>query len=238
MKKLIVIALGISLFIAGCGTTANDRSAEKEKLVSKNNTDSKVTKTDSQNTKSIEHTKTDSQSTESKKDTNTESQNSESKNDTKMDSQSTERKKDNTESRNAKSKEETNAAKKNQYSPVTGEKEKYIKKLNDIKKGLGQFDKALENGTQLEMGQAYGEIFKRWDNALNDIYVTLEKQLSTSEMDRLRAEQREWIAYRDETAKKKSLKFEGGTMESLEYISTQARITEERCYELVEGYMK
>lgn len=57
-------------------------------------------------------------------------------------------------------------------------------------------------------------------------------------MDKLREEQREWIKYRDLTAKKAASKFEGGTMESLEFISVQARITEERCYDLVEGYME
>ncbi|RXJ02558.1 DUF1311 domain-containing protein [Anaerobacillus alkaliphilus] len=56
-------------------------------------------------------------------------------------------------------------------------------------------------------------------------------------MTKLREEQRGWIKYRDEEAKKRSKVFEGGTMESLEYISTQARITKERCFELVEEYM-
>jgi uncharacterized protein YecT (DUF1311 family) len=155
----------------------------------------------------------------------------------KAEEENTEQKEEsNTESQNTKSNEETNGAIKEQ-SP-SGEKEKYIKKLDDIKNGLGEFEKVLKTGTQVEMGQAYGEIFARWDRALNDIYGALEKQLSASEMDKLRENQREWITYRDETAKKASLKFEGGTMESLEYVSTQARITEDRCYELVEGYMK
>ncbi|WP_254052744.1 lysozyme inhibitor LprI family protein [Bacillus sp. V59.32b] len=225
MKKLIVMPLFLSLFLVGCGTSANDQAAEEEKPVSENDTDSNQdTKTDSQNIKSNEDTKTDSQSTENKKET-------------KADSQSMESKKNNTESPNTKNNEETNASKKNTSSPVLGEKAKYIIKLNEIKKSLGEFDKVLETGTQVEMGQAYGEIFTRWDNALNDIYGTLEKQLSANEMDRLREEQREWIIYRDETAQKESLKFEGGTMESLEYISIQARITEERCYDLVEGHM-
>ena len=113
-----------------------------------------------------------------------------------------------------------------------------MKKLNDIKKGLAEFDKALETGTQVKMTQAKGEIFKRWDTALNEIYVALENQLSTSKFEILREEQRKWLTYRDEVAKENSLKFEGGTMASLEYVSTQARVTEERCYELVEGYME
>ncbi|WP_053178225.1 lysozyme inhibitor LprI family protein [Peribacillus loiseleuriae] len=120
---------------------------------------------------------------------------------------------------------------------AASEREKYLKKLNDIKKGLAEFDNALA-GTQVEMTQAKGEIFKRWDTALNEIYGALENQLSTSKFESLREEQRKWLTYRDEVAKENSLKFEGGTMASLEYISTQARLTEERCYELVEGYME
>lgn len=149
----------------------------------------------------------------------------------KEESYSEESKKNNSETLTTKNNAGTNTS-------SVGEKEKYIKKLDDIKKSLGEFDKTLETGTQFEIGQAYGEIFTRWDKALNDIYGALDKQISSSEMDMLREEQREWIEYRDESAKKESLKYEGGTMQSLEYISTQAKITEERCYELVEGYMK
>ena len=118
---------------------------------------------------------------------------------------------------------------------AAGQREKYLKKLNDIKKDLAEFDKALA-GTQMEMTQAMGEIFKRWDTALNEIYGALENQLSTSEFESLREEQHKWLTYRDEVAKENSLKFEGGSMASLEYISTQARLTEERCYELVDKY--
>ncbi|MFS0767289.1 MULTISPECIES: lysozyme inhibitor LprI family protein [Peribacillus] len=121
---------------------------------------------------------------------------------------------------------------------AAGEREKYLKKLNNIQKGLTEFDKALETGTQVEMTQAKGETFKRWDTALNEIYGALENQLSTSKFESLREEQRKWLTYRDEVAKENSLKFEGGTMASLEYVSTQARVTEERCYELVEGFME
>lgn len=142
-------------------------------------------------------------------------------------------------------KEEVTNTEKEKAEPVkvesdkaAGEREKKLKKLNDIQKGLAEFDKALETGTQVEMTQAKGEIFKRWDTALNEIYGALENQLSTSKFESLREEQRKWLTYRDEVAKENSLKFEGGTMASLEYVSTQARVTEERCYELVEGYME
>ena len=73
---------------------------------------------------------------------------------------------------------------------------------------------------------------------LNEIYGVLKEQLTQEAMDQLRKEQREWIAERDATAKKASLKYEGGTMEQLEYVAVVNNLTEERCFELVEDYMK
>ena len=57
-------------------------------------------------------------------------------------------------------------------------------------------------------------------------------------MDALTEKQIQWIEYRDITDKNESLVFEGGTMEGLQYTSTLANITKERCYELVNNYMK
>jgi uncharacterized protein YecT (DUF1311 family) len=66
----------------------------------------------------------------------------------------------------------------------------------------------------------------------------LKQQLSTNEMAELNEEQVNWKTSRDETAKDESLEYKGGSMESLQYIATQSRVTKERCYELVELYMK
>lgn len=57
-------------------------------------------------------------------------------------------------------------------------------------------------------------------------------------MDALRQEQRQWIKDRDRTAEVESSSFEGGTYESVQYLITLARVTKERCYELVYDYMK
>lgn len=88
------------------------------------------------------------------------------------------------------------------------------------------------------MKQAEGEAWQLWDDALNEIYGVLKTQLSTSEMDALRTKQRAWITYRDNTAESESAEFKGGTMEGLVYVSTRASLTKERCYELVNIYMK
>ncbi|MFD2044584.1 lysozyme inhibitor LprI family protein [Ornithinibacillus salinisoli] len=42
------------------------------------------------------------------------------------------------------------------------------------------------------------------------------------------------MKYRDENAKEASLKYEGGTMEHLEFVTVLANPTKERCHELVE----
>jgi uncharacterized protein YecT (DUF1311 family) len=127
---------------------------------------------------------------------------------------------------------------KDENKTVVSTKEQYIKKLSEIEKSLKDLEGKIQNGTQTEMNKAQAEIYMRWDNALNEIYQVLEKQLSASEMESLRDEQRKWVKHKDETAKKESLEFEGGSLETFQYTSTQARLTKERCYVLVEDYMK
>ncbi|MGN7479794.1 lysozyme inhibitor LprI family protein [Solibacillus silvestris] len=122
--------------------------------------------------------------------------------------------------------------------PSAGLKERYLAKLNDVEKGLEEFDQVFEHGTQIELTEAQGEVFARWDKALNEIYAELKKQLSSNDMNKLREEQRDWLEHRDEKAAEAALEFEGGSMENLQYVSIQAQLTKERCYELVELYMK
>lgn len=114
-------------------------------------------------------------------------------------------------------------------------KEEYLKKLNEMEES----DRNSEAGTTiLELEEQEAERYKKWDVELNEIYGVLKEQLSTEQMDKLRGEQRNWIKHRDEVAKEASLKYKGGSTESLEYVATQASLTRERCYELVANYMK
>ena len=58
-------------------------------------------------------------------------------------------------------------------------------------------------------------------------------------MSSLRNEQRQWIIDRDNTAEKAGKDCcEGGSMEPVTIVSVMAQLTKERCYELVEKYMK
>ncbi|QXE03454.1 DUF1311 domain-containing protein [Terribacillus sp. DMT04] len=114
-------------------------------------------------------------------------------------------------------------------------KDEYLKEL----KAMEEADKNAEtkSTTQAMIDQA-NEKYKKWDNKLNEIYSVLHEQLSATEMNELKENQRTWIKERDAEAKEASLKYEGGTMETLELVATKATITKERCYELVESYMK
>ncbi|MRG88113.1 DUF1311 domain-containing protein [Salinibacillus xinjiangensis] len=94
-----------------------------------------------------------------------------------------------------------------------------------------------EATTTLAMEEEEAYRYEVWDVELNKIYGILKEQLSQEQFDELREEQRNWIIQRDEKAKEASLKYKGGTMESLEYVAAQANLTRDRCYELVEDYL-
>ncbi|MEC0259346.1 DnaJ domain-containing protein [Paenibacillus lautus] len=116
-------------------------------------------------------------------------------------------------------------------------KVEYLEKLDNIEKGLADLDNLYKDGITSEMIESESETYNRWNDALNEIYGVLKDQLSNDAMNKIREEQRQWIVYRDDIARAESLEFKGGTMESLQYTSTQARLTKERCFELVQNYM-
>lgn len=117
-------------------------------------------------------------------------------------------------------------------------KEEYVTKLNETKKEMDEMRKNPEDNSTYALKAVEGIAFDTWDALLNEIYGVLKKQLSSEEMEQLRKEQREWIVFRDNSAKEASLKYEGGTMEQLEYVVVLNNLTEERCFELVKLYMK
>lgn len=126
----------------------------------------------------------------------------------------------------------------NSSRAAVNNKKEYHKILNDTEKEMKEFLKNSESTTTLDMEKDGAHRYKIWDTKLNEIYGILKEQLNKEQMDKLRDEQRNWIKFRDETAKKASLEYKGGSMESLEYVATQATLTKERCYALVGKYMK
>ncbi len=118
----------------------------------------------------------------------------------------------------------------------TSLKEKYLQQLEDTKKEVEGL-KATDASTYA-LKKVENDRWELWDELINEIYGVLEEQLPAEEMSQLREEQRNWIKVRDDSALEASHKFKGGTQEHLEYVAVLANLTEERCYELVVGYMK
>lgn len=115
---------------------------------------------------------------------------------------------------------------------------KYFDKLNQIEIGLKELDYLYVDGITYKMLEGEIEHYERWDDALNEIYGVLKTTLTTSEMENLRNEQRNWILYRDYEAEVAAKEFEGGTFEEVTLISVKQQLTKDRCYTLVENYMK
>lgn len=122
--------------------------------------------------------------------------------------------------------------------PEESTRQAYFDKLDKIEEGLSDLKALSDEGTTLAMTAAAVQENERWDKALNEIYQVLKQQLPQAEMSKLKEEQRNWITLRDETAAKAAAKYEGGTAEGLEYAATLAGVTRDRCYKLVELYMK
>ncbi|WP_212934555.1 lysozyme inhibitor LprI family protein [Bacillus hominis] len=123
-------------------------------------------------------------------------------------------------------------------SAITGQKVEYITKLNSIEESLKKLDYLYEKGITTEMKEGESKRYEAWDNALNEIYGVLKMQLPTKEMNTLREKQREWITYRDQKAEEAWNESGQGTLSGLASISSNVNSTKERCYQLVEQYMK
>ena len=141
------------------------------------------------------------------------------------------------ESNNDKSdeKKEDKEASNKDNSQSTQNNSTYLQELASLE---AKTNNMLDGYTTYEMTNSATQIYTLWDNELNKIYGVLKNQLSESEMNSLRQKQREWITYRDNKAEQDAAEYEGGTMAQLELILSKANTTQERCYELVNWYMK
>lgn len=115
-------------------------------------------------------------------------------------------------------------------------KEEYLKKLDSLDEYLKT--SVNEGITTIEMKEAENTRYKSWDDMLNEIYNLLKTQLTEEKMKKLQEEEINWIKYRDETAENEAKKFEGGTLQPIAYVSSLTETTKNRCYELVNNYMR
>ncbi len=88
--------------------------------------------------------------------------------------------------------------------------------------------------TQNEMNYISDELYLNWDNTLNIIWKLLEGNLPSEKMEAIRAEEREWIAYKEEEVKIAGQAYEGGSMQPMAESLRAAELTRERVYKLAE----
>ena len=117
-------------------------------------------------------------------------------------------------------------------------KKEYLDKMDNLDDNLNTKLKDKLEGTTLEMREATSEIYTAWDEVLNEIYSQIISTLSNQEKDKLILEENNWIKERDKKADNAAKEVEGGTMEPLVRTSSLANSTKERCYELVNNYIK
>jgi uncharacterized protein YecT (DUF1311 family) len=122
---------------------------------------------------------------------------------------------------------------------IEGRKTEFVEKLDNIQKELDAMPekKDSDKGVTNAMKSYYGVSYEKYDDALNEIYALLKKELSKDVMKELKAEQLKWIEQKEEKAEKERLKYEGGTFENVAWYISLYKSTKDRCYELVNEYM-
>lgn len=229
MKKLI-IGISAAMMLAACNTNSNNAENEKE---NENNVSEESVVENNESATNTDEVAVENNENATNINRDTTENNTNPKEVTGNNENST-----NTKDTAENNQTETDTKKVDKKQTTESNKAEYLQKLNEIEEGLADIAYLYENGVTTEMKEAESITYQRWDNALNEIYNVIMGQLSADEAEKLKQEQRQWIKNRDDAAKEASREFEGGTMESLEYISTQAQLTKERCYELVNNYME
>lgn len=119
------------------------------------------------------------------------------------------------------------------------QKQFYLNKLDELAKNLEETrDERYAGPTTLDINEAASDEYKQWDDILNEIYSVLEEQLSKEDMDKLRAEEINWINIKESKSKEAADEYKGGTIAPYMAISSSIDSTRKRCYELVNQYMK
>ena len=88
--------------------------------------------------------------------------------------------------------------------------------------------------TQTELNQLAGQKYQVWDNELNSVWKRLEGTLSKDAMERLRAEERTWIAQKEKAMQQEAAAYGSGSMASMAYAEKGTELTRARVYVLAE----
>ncbi|MED1380558.1 hypothetical protein COL41_17745 [Bacillus mycoides] len=79
--------------------------------------------------------------------------------------------------------------------------------------------------------------YQLWDNKLNEIYSTLKNTMSADAFQSLKTKQIAWVKEKESKVTAIGTDPNNGTMRRIEASEEKYKMTKERCYELVNGYM-
>lgn len=91
--------------------------------------------------------------------------------------------------------------------------------------------------TQYDINMASYDLYLYWDDVLNTIWGMFEDKLNTEDMELLKRDQLEWIAYKEEESEAAGKEYEGGSMYSYIVNSKATKLTKNRIYELAKYAM-
>lgn len=102
----------------------------------------------------------------------------------------------------------------------------------------GPLEAKLDEGdmSQLDMNMTSAEVFKIWDDCLNNIWKYLKENLDEDTMSALTQEELDWIRDKEAAVAKAGKEYEGGSIRPLIENRTATKWTKERVYELQNSF--
>ncbi len=100
-----------------------------------------------------------------------------------------------------------------------------------------QHEIETEDMSQLDYNFKTQDLYELWDSQLNQLWSYLQENLSADEMDRLTAEERNWIESKEKAVKEAGAPYEGGSIQPMIMNQKAAELTRERVLELQKKYL-
>lgn len=121
-------------------------------------------------------------------------------------------------------------------SPESQPADQIRQHVEEVQKQADELEKKLEQEdlNQMEMNQVSADLYKLWNDELNDIWQYLKANMPDEEMQKLTEEERAWISSKEAQIAEEGKQYEGGSIRPLAENSLGAQLTRERVYELLE----
>ena len=241
----VVLSLGV---LVGCGDKANssnegasvNSSENSEAASSKDSADVAKDKGEVDKAQAKDKEATNKDESEKKEDNS--KNDSSTKETAKVDNSN---KKESKGSSNSSKKEESKSASKKENSKdessLAKAKSEYLQKMKKIDSESEKLDKEYDSNrgsTQAGMNGISGEQAKLYDNELNEIYDYLKQNLSKEKAKELEKSEMAWIKEKESNIAEIKKQYEGGSVTPLMVNSEVAKESKERCYYLIDNYMK